>query len=259
MQRVSSIIRANQIAEQIGAKLNPESGYENDVCIYVKPHVPPGYENKIVYAGKKKYLDVIDGWGLLPTLEANPELKTIACSRTDADTLIRAVKNDVVLIPQQHCNFDREKRSRDGITSVGVIGTAWAFQWLPEGLKESLEQRDIKLIEFSQFYSRQDIVDFYKQIDVQIVWRPYRKKLANPLKLVNAASFGIPTIALDEPYFHELKGYYLPVRNLEEFLTRLDTLRDSPELYTDYSERCFRRAEEYHIENVAKLYQALDS
>lgn len=256
LMRVSSIIRADQIATQIGAKLNPESGYENDVCIYVKPHVPRGYENKVKFEGKP-YLDIIDGWGLGPVLNNYPEVTAIACSRTDYDTLLRMVDNKVVFIPQHHCNFERIKRARNQITTVGVIGTKPAFVFLPADLKDRLAQRGMNLIEFSEFYTRQDIVDFYQMIDVQIVWRPYRKKLANPLKIVNGASFGIPTIALDEPYFSELKGYYFPVSNLEDFLARLDDLRASPELYGDYSDRCFRRAEDYHIENVGKMYKNL--
>jgi glycosyltransferase involved in cell wall biosynthesis len=256
LMRVSSIIRADQIAAQIGAKLNPREGFEADACIYIKPHVPRGYENKFKFDGKP-YMDIIDGWGLGPVLQNHPEVTAIACSRTDYDSLLRAVDNKVVFIPQHHCNFERVKRDRDQITTVGVIGSRAAFPVLPEGLEEQLAQRGMNLLEFSDFYTRQDIIDFYKKIDVQIVWRPYRKKLANPLKLVNAAAFGIPTIALDEPYFHELKGYYFPVENLIGFLERLDALRASPDLYSDYSERSFRRAEEYHIENVGKLYQNL--
>ena len=253
LKRVSSIIRADQIAEQIGAKLNPETGFENDACIYVKPHVPRGYEDKVKFDGKP-YLDVVDGWALGPVLKMHPEITAIVCSRTDCDTLGQVVSNKIIFIPQHHCNFKREKRDRDQITTVGVIGTSGAFPFLPADLKERLAERGMDLIEFSNFYTRQDIIDFYKKTDVQIVWRPYRKRLANPLKIVNAASFGIPTIALDEPYFKELEGYYFPVRNLENFLARLDDLRSSPELYGDYSERCFKKAEEYHIENVGKLY-----
>lgn len=256
LMRVSSIIRADQIAEQIGAKLNPRESFESDACIYIKPHVPRGYETRFKFDGKP-YLDVIDGWALGPVLKNHPEVTAIACSRTDYDSLLRAVDNKIIFIPQHHCNFERVKRSRNEITTVGVIGSRNAFTFIPEGLKDRLAERGMNLIEFSDFYTRQDIVDFYQKIDVQIVWRPYRKKLANPLKLVNAASFGIPTIALDEPYFHELNGYYFPVRNLENFLAQLDALRASPELYSDYSERGFRRAEEYHIENVGKMYKNL--
>lgn len=259
LQRVSSIIRGQQIAAQIGAKLNPETDYENDVCIYVKPHVPRGYENKVQFEGKKTYLDIIDGWALGPVLKNYPQVTAIACSRTDYDTLGQVASNKIIFIPQQHCNFERVKRDRDQITTVGVIGTTWAFHWLPEDLKDRLAERGMNLLEFSEFYTRQDIIDFYKKIDVQIVWRPYRKKLANPLKIVNASSFGIPTVALDEPYFKEMDGCYLPVQNLESLLARLDELRASPALYEDYSRRCLKKAEGYHIENVAKLYQALDT
>src|SRR3989344_3607336 len=255
LQRVSSIIRGEQIAAQIGAKLNPKRGYENDVCIYVKPHVPRGYDFK--FEGRKPYLDIIDGWTLGPVLTMHPEVTAIACSRTDCDTLGQIVNNKIIFIPQHHCNFERLKRDWDQITTVGVIGTTGAFPFLPEGLKDRLAERGMDFIEFSNFYTRQDIVDFYKKTDVQIVWRPYRKRLANPLKIVNAASFGIPTIALDEPYFKEMRDCYIPVHTLDEFLNELDNLRSNPELYEKYAKRCLKKAEEYHIENIAKLYQEL--
>src|SRR3990167_7107951 len=37
VMRVSSMIRGDQIAEYLGAKVNPTEGYENDICIYIKP------------------------------------------------------------------------------------------------------------------------------------------------------------------------------------------------------------------------------
>lgn len=258
LQRVSSIIRAWQIALQIGAKLNPESGYENDICIYVKPHVKTFEDFK--FEGKP-YLDIIDGWALVHLLKRHEDVPVIACSEADYETLSQVLTNKIVLIPQHHCNFERVKRSRNEITTVGVIGTTGAFPYLPEGLKERLKDRGMNLIEFSQFYTRQDVIDFYQKIDVQIIWRPYmwkyKVRLANPLKLVNAASFGIPTIALEEPYFKEMEGYYFPVRTLGEFLAQLDILRSSPTLYAEYSEKCRQKAEEYHIENIGKLYKNL--
>lgn len=255
--RVSSIIRAIQISEQIGAKLNPESGYENDICVYVKPHVPRGYETKVQFAGRKSYLDIIDGWTLGPVLKFNPQLTAIACSKTDQETLSQIVDNEVVFIPQHHCNFERFKPARKELTTVGIIGSPAAFTFLPSEIKGLLAKRGMNLLECSHFSSRQDIVDFYKEIDIQIVWRPYRKRLANPLKIVNAAAYGVPTIALDEPYFKELEGYYFPVRNLSNLLDRLDALRASPALYEEYSERCFQKAEEYHIERVGEMYKSL--
>jgi hypothetical protein len=98
---------------------------------------------------------------------------------------------------------------------------------------------------------------FYKRIDVQVVWRNYPKKLANPLKLVNAAAFGVPTVALAEPYFEEMGDCYLSVKSLDGLLARLEELRAWPSLYEQFAARCLARAEDYHIDRVAELYKEL--
>ena len=131
--RVSSLIRGGQIAEKIGAKLNPTTGYERDVCIYVKPHVPPG--NDFMFKGQKSYLDIVDGWNLHLVAAKHPEVTVITCSYPDFESISQTIPNAVILIPQHHCNFERVKRKRNEITIVGCIGTQWAFQWIPTALK----------------------------------------------------------------------------------------------------------------------------
>lgn len=253
--RVSSIIRADQIAERLGARLNPESEYEQDICIYVKPHVKPG--DGFEFKGRA-WLDIIDGWDLRPAARANPSVGVIACSALDGDILRRELPNRVVVIPQHHCNFERLTRARQGVVTVGVIGQPKAESLLPADMRARIEARGFKFEFFSGFFERQDILDFYRRIDVQVVWRDYRKRLANPLKLVNAASFGVPTVALDEPYFHELDGAYLPVKSLDELLAKLDELRSWPLLYDQWAARARVRAEAYHIDRVAELYRRLE-
>ena len=256
LQRVSSMIRGDQITDRIGAKFNPESGYENDVCIYVKPMVRKG--DDFNFEGRKNYIDIIDGHNLGDLAMKHPEVGVIVCSQADYDTMAGCINNKLVLIPQHHCNFYRVKRQSTEIKTVGVIGTSGAFPLLPVELKPELEKRGIQLLEFSRFFSRQDIIDFYMKIDVQIVWRPYKKLLSNPLKIVNASSFGIPTIALDEKAFGEVKGSYIPVDSFEDFLEQLDSLVASQNLYKAYSEQCLERAEMYHIDRIAQLYKELD-
>lgn len=258
LMRVSSMIRADQIADQIGAKLNPTSGYENDTCVYVKPMVRKG--DDFVFEGKKNYIDMIDGHNLAEVARRHTDVGVITCSQADCELMSRELPdNEVIMIPQHHCNFDRITRTRNEVKVVGCIGTRGAFPMLPPTLREELSKRGMELIEFSKFYSRQDIIDFYMKIDVQIVWRPYKKILSNPLKLVNAASFGIPTIALDEKAFKELEGHYIPVSDFNGFLMRLDELRSDPEMYQYYSEKCVHIAEKkYHIEKVGELYKKLE-
>ena len=255
--RVSSIIRADQMAERLGAKLNPTDGYADDMCIYVKPHVKSKDDFDFEFP-KRAWLDIIDGWALLPAIRKHPEIGIIACSDMDGETLRRMLPNRVVVIPQHHCNFERVHRTRKGVSVVGVIGTRGAFKYLPAGLELALAERGLKLEKFSKFFTRQDVIDFYQRIDVQIVWRPYRMRLANPLKLVNAASFGVPTVALAEDYFIEMGDCYLPLTNDMQLLNEIDNLMARPSYYAYLSESCLAHSESYHIDRIAEMYRRLE-
>ncbi len=256
LKRVSSIIRADQIAKVLGAKLNPKQGYEKDVCIYVKPELDP--DGDIKFEGKSAYLDIIDEMGYVNVLRKHPEVSAIVLSERDYINLsTQNLENKIYLIPQHHCNFDRIKRNSKKISVVGVIGTQKAFSYLPSDLKPGLAKRGIELLTFSEFFSRQDIINFYKKIDVQIVWRPYKKKLANCLKIVNAASFGIPTIALEESHFKDVGNCYIGVQRLDQFFSELDLMINFPDRYHAFSQLCLNMAERYHIKEIAKLYNGL--
>lgn len=256
LMRVSSNIRGEQVAQVGNFRLNPESEYKNDTCIYVKPHV--GADSDFKFEGRKSYLDIIDGHKLGHLALKHPEVGVITCSKADYDTMKKVLPNEVVFIPQHHCNFERFKRIRNGVTRVGVIGTRDAFPMLPKGLESELNKMGIELYQYSKFFSRDDIIGFYMDIDVQIVWRPYKKILSNPLKLVNAASFGVPTVALDELAFKELEGHYIPVQDLNGLLSYIETFKNYASTYNYYSNLCIKKAEEYHIENVIELYKQLD-
>jgi hypothetical protein len=243
---LSSLIRGHQIAERLGAKLNPTEGYENDVCIYVKP-------------GERKfegipYIDIVDEEG---ALIRHPEIPVIACSEFSGKVLSKYPHKKIVVIPQQHCNFERLKRTRNDITCVGMIGQSGAWLHVPDYIGERLKERGIELIQYSNFLTRQDIIDYHLKIDVQLMWRPFNLKMGNPLKLVNAMSFGIPTIALPDDGIGELDGYYLPAHTPEEVITQLDRLIKEPSLYEEYSLKGIAKAEEYHIDNICKLYKEL--
>lgn len=256
LKRVSSIIRADQIALATSAKLNPKAGFENDVCIYVKPEL--NSDGDIEFQGKSSYIDIIDEIGYVNVLKKHPEVSAIVLSERDFINLsTQGLSNKVYLIPQHHCNFNRIKRVRKNITTIGIIGTDRAFQYLPTDLSFKLKEKGLELKTFSKFFRRQDIINFYKKIDLQIVWRPYKKRLANPLKIVNAASFGIPTIALEESHFKDMGNCYIGVQKLNQVFSELDLLLKYPSRYNAFSDLCLKRAEDYHIENIAKLYKAL--
>lgn len=261
LQRVSTIIRGEQIAAYMqNARLNPESGYKNDVCIYVKPHVKRDKIFDFKFEGHP-YLDMVDGFELRHLLNKHPEVPAIVFSDIDAETMPKYVSNKIIVIPHQHINFERVYRERDGVRRVGVIGSEGAFKWIPDEIRHGLANRRIELVEHSIMFPRMTVTKFYNKMDVMLVWSPYnhpnKPGLYNPFKIVNASAFGIPTIALDKPAFAEMEGCYIPVHTPEEFLTQLDALRTSKTLYTDMAKMCLQKSERYHIENITKLYQQL--
>lgn len=257
LQRVSSIVRGEQIASYMGnARLNPESGYENDTCIFVKPHIKPG--NSFDFP-KNSYIDIHEAFDLVEVLNRYPEVGVIAYGDLAYEVLSKHLKNKIVKIPHHHVNYERTRRNRDKILKVGTTGSAPAWDYIPDEIKEGLKKRNIKLELYTNFYPRMSVSRFHESIDIQIHWRPFLgRKLSCPFKIINASSFGVPTIALDEPSFKEVEGTYIGVKTPEQWLTALDLLISKPDLYKKMSEKGLEVSEKYHISNIAKLYEELD-
>lgn len=247
-RRGSSIIRGQQVAEYLGMKLNPKSDYGNDVCIYVKMRPPKGFP-------RYSYFDVIDGIEHISWLLNHPKIGVIACAKSGHEYLTKKLRrDDVVLIPQHHCNYERIRRKRKSVTVAGMIGRITHIRHLQEDIKRGLAGIGVEFKIETQFEGRQAVVDFYKQIDIQAVWRPIHRPLKNPLKLVNAGSFGIPTVAFPEIGYKEIEGYYLPAGTIAEMIDGIRRLKESESLYEFYSQKLMEKIENYHISKVSKLY-----
>lgn len=267
LMRVSSIIRGEQLCAYMGnCRLNPPDGKEDDIYVYVKPNIRPSQDFEFE---KHSWIDIHDGFDLRHTLRKYPEVGCISIS-DHADYVIKQyVKNKTVIIPHHHCNFERAKRNDlNGILNVGITGSPQAFDAIPEEIKKGLADRGINLITWSNFYPRTSVAKFHSKIDIHLQWRPWRKQLSSPLKITNAASFGVPTIALTsipdcldlEPSFYEMDGCYVGVSNPKEWLEQLDSL-GSPSgttpKYKEMAKVCLEKAEKYHIDNISKLYEQL--
>jgi len=242
----SGLIRAVQIAEHLGAKLNPGKDYKNGVCIYVKAEPPENFP-------KHSYLDVMDTDGRNRWLKKHPEIGVIACSEAARSHLSKVLKrDDVVVIPQHHCNYDRVKRDRKEMLVVGVIGRPSSMDLDINDLKKRLRKIGMEFVMTSKYRGREDVVDFYKKIDIQIIWRKENKPFKNALKIVNAASFGIPTVAYPEQGYMEMEGYYLRAKTIDKLIDEVKDLKGGW-----HTQRLIDKAEEYHIDNIAELYKKL--
>ena len=95
------------------------------------------------FEGRKSYLDIIDGHNLGQLAIKYPKVGVIVCSDIDYQTMKPLIKNELVIIPQHHCNFDREINTREGITKMGAIGELGAFEKFPGQLEKDLKDTNI--------------------------------------------------------------------------------------------------------------------
>ena len=222
LQRVSSRVRGEEIAKYLGAKFNQE---RSDVNIYVK-----GCRKEEVEDGD--YVDVLDDLWMMDWLMDKPKIKVIAMSLSHQDYLKSKLKNEIVYIPHHHVNFDRVKRTRKEITTCGYVGSP-----------RKITVKGFKFIYMEAFKTRQDIINFYKKIDIQVIGDVKDAPYYHPTKIINAMSFGIPTVSPKKMGYREVEGFYF--QDLEELRNGWD------------ADKLIQEAEKYHISNIAKKYRQL--
>ena len=250
----SGTIQGKQISEKLGAKLEPESDYENDVCIFVKrtPFVP---------FPKHSYLDVIDNVGFLRWLKDNPTMGVITFTKPSQHRAMEYLnRSDIVYIPQHHCNFERKLRPSREVKTVGFIGSKTILGYDIEEAKKLFSDIGLNLTYVLYPSSRRGVVHFYKSIDIQICFRPAMKyyNFKDSLKIVNAGSYGIPTVAFPETNNElEFKNCYVPVRSFYELVAKCWELKNDLTFYNGIAKNVLAKAEPYHIDTIISYYYKL--
>lgn len=258
------------MAEYLGAKINPHSGYENDICIYIKCCKHDNNHPKLTF------FDVVDAKKRIAWLLRHPDVNVIAISEVARDYLsLNLNRNDIILIPHHHCNYERAKRPKRPVKVVGIIGSDDSFQYPIKRFENHIKKYGLKLRYDRPYWplydehenylgknGRNKVCNFYKDIDIQVTWRKRKlqEDLRNPLKLANAGSFGIPTISYPEMSFErEWKGCYLPETKWQGLMGTLKRLSEDPVYYQEIADKALKKSENYHIEKIAKLYKELEN
>ena len=247
---LGSIIRGKQIADYIGGTYRGERG---DVNIHIKPRKLDGVSDG-------DWVDTSDGEWLFGALKKRPNIKVIAHSLRTYETL-KELPNEVVWISQQHINWERAERDRKEINTCGYIGhpNELAFK-ICDDVGEKIRSIGWGFITCFDYKTREDACDFYKKIDLLVIGAkpevfdepPYK----TPTKIINAASFGVPSIAYPTEGYKEFEGYYIHAKDLDEIAREIEKFKD-PVYYNGYSNKIREKAEEWHISNVANKYQNL--
>lgn len=248
-QRISSMIRSEQIAKYLGAKLNPTSGYENDVCVYVKPL-------RWWLLKEGDYVDVLDDVKLTESMKTRSDLNIIAMTNPHKEWLSTFLTSKITHIPHHHMNFERKRRTRKDVKVCGYVGAnSRDHKRICAELKGRLAKEGIEFVSLFTFKTREDIIQFYESIDIQII--PMFGHLTNvpyyhEKKIVDAMSFGIPTISEQKLGYRDVDDFYFKVQSMDDLVQRVKDLQGGWGAV-----RLIRKAEEYHISNVAKLYTKL--
>jgi len=255
----SSDIRGRQIAERIGAVVDPTDIDGIDAAVFVKCIPKDSLLDELSVA----YIDVVDSrWCL-------SELRTLRCDKIVPIALgvsnFMDMKSYVptpliertVIIPQHHCNFDNIVREPRPVEVVGYCGYEENFDLDMEEVATALDEIGVKFVVLTEF-TREKVVEFYQSIDINLCFRTSAGFLKNSLKIYNAGSFKIPTIAFPERcYVNECSGAFISVLNTYDIVRVVKHLRSNKGVYDHFATVAHTIAKQYHIDEVVKLYKEL--
>lgn len=254
--RGAANIRGLQIATRLQGKLNPEQEYADDICIFVK-NLPQ------VDVPVRTYIDIVDRIHIIPKLKRFPTVGIIALTDIAQNYISEKLKGrHIVVIPQHHCNFERRCRPQREIKTVGYIGSSSGLMCNPKILKKMFHKKGLSFLFRKNPSSRQQTTDFLNKIDINIAFRCRNNLnfLKDSIKIYNAGSFGIPTVAYPTPSYEcEFKDHYLPVETIEDMVETCAELANNQSLYDDIAFKALEKSEAHHIDNIIPYYERLQN
>lgn len=261
----SEFTRGYQIADALGCKVNSAIDTYEEPVIAVKCHFD--YKTQPDLAKMTNlYVDLIDDNSMVKIARRYPLVRVIVLTDLMRDFLAPQISNEIIVIPEHNCNFEQHTRSRDAVTTVGYVGSRLCFDLDKRQVEDVLGQIGLEfktLVCETSDVSREDVVDFYKSIDIQLAFRlpngavrhpVYR----NPLKIFNAGSFKIPTVAYPELSYRLCAGtYFLEALDLASVIDKCYMLKNDNALYEFCANRAYEWSKQFDIAKIAGLYAKL--
>jgi hypothetical protein len=253
-----------QLADRIHARCNPTEDVQDDLCIGVKL-LPGSIRRDKLPTGAvlgDYYLDFIDHHTSLAWLARWPDIKVIVCSKSGQAWLNTHVRNPLTFIPQHHCNVARELRPDRPVKTVAYIGLMTGLPPWYDTVNDAVAKMGLTMRYFTDFQTREDVVNAYRQTDIQFQWvEGMPEKLAhtkNPMRVINGLSFGIPMVSNRLPaYIAECSGMHVSTETIPDAMTAIHDLATIPDLYGWYATHGPDFAEAYHLDTVAEMFRGL--
>ena len=253
----STLIRGFQIAEYFEGSTVDFTNYDG-VNIYIKLYPRGGIIPNYCYC------DIVDNVRILRWLNRNPQVGAIVISKMGFNYVKSQINlKNIKLIPQHHCNKQRILRPDRLVETVGFIGSNGSCQLSLLELEIEFKKSGLNFIWLRTPFTLNQVIEFYQKIDIQIVYRIWDKtdrniNLKDGLKIFNAGSFGIPTVATPEPgYDEEYDKLYLKVNSPKELIENCVLLKTNKSMYQDIVGEILSRSKIHHIDNIIPLYREL--
>lgn len=247
---ISGKVRGTQILSYLSEHY-PDVVEKSNVEIFIKRDIGSNAGNAI------KIVDLIDlELPLYKVSEADGFIVTNDVAKEYAE---RRTSKPVYVIPHHHCNFDDLRREDREVKTVGYIGAVDRLSILVDILRKKLEKHGFEFV--THFLtledSRDSVVDKYLGLDISLVFDnssakfSFPPELKNPLKVVNAGSFGIPTVGFRELAYRDVR--MIEASNTHKIIVSCLALRDKS-VYNPVATDCVEEAKKFHIKEIAKKY-----
>jgi hypothetical protein len=258
----SSMIRGKQIAERLECPLNEQFDISNPPKHIVFVKTAPMTEDlkRLLDANATIWFDCIDSDQALELGVLSDRIKFIAIGETAKRYMQARVMNEVVVIPEHHCNFERRQhRAMQRPFAFGFVGYRENFCLDTSWLHEQLAKVNccLKTHFVSKQTTRDAITSFYQMIDAQVVFRVPRivpnmpPEMKNPLKVINAASFGLATVGYPECSYDEFPLHFAATTP-EDLVIQCERLSKTSPFYKT---ELLQKAEKYHLDNIIPIYE----
>ena len=240
---LGSIVRGQQIADYLGWKYRPAE--RDGMCIFLKP-------KSLDKVKDGDWVDVSDGEYVPELLKSRPGINVIALSLYSYKFLKEMLPNRIEWISQQHLNWDRTTKEVKEIKVCGYIGgPSEQVRRQYDKIGKSLEKAGFEFLPCFDFTTRESCVDFFMKIDCLVIGESIQNPYKSPAKLINAASFGIPTVAFPLESYEEWTDF-TPCLSDDKIAETVANLEFYPNILIE-------KTEPYHISNIAKKYEALNN
>jgi len=208
-------------------------------------------------ANEKKVVDLVDSD--LAVYKDSNVTGFIVFNDVAREYIERRTSKPIYVIPHHHCNFADLKRIDRDINIVGYVGYEDRLSLKVDILRRKLEKHGFVLNTcfVTKETSREDVIEAYLEMDINLVFDDSPAKVLFPpeikcsLKVINASSFGIPTVGFRELAYRDVR--MVEASNMYKIVVACLALRDKL-VYNPMAEACIEEAKKFHIKEIAKKY-----